>query len=122
MRVFILDDLRGPAAAYSAVGLSKESVNNHSIHLIRTFDSAVVEIKEQAAFDLWILDHDLGCFKDGVEQSGYDFLNYCINNMPEKIPDVLYSCSANPLGRARILALHKNWTDFKTRVSDAIRD
>lgn len=113
-KVFLLDDIRDEIAAYNSAGIPVSSIKDDSIIIARTFDSGIDIITSNDKFDLWILDHDLGCFDShGNEQSGYDFLRHFVYNCPEKVPDLLTSCSANPIGRERINSLFLNWINFK---------
>lgn len=113
-KVFLLDDIRDEVAAYHGAGISISAIKDDSITMARTFEEGVNVILDNDKFDLWILDHDLGCFdSNGSEQSGYDFLRYFVYTYPDKVPGSLLSCSANPIGRERINSLFQNWIDFK---------
>lgn len=114
-RVFILDDIRDEMAAYHNASLSISNMVSDEIMLVRTFDEGIKAITERERFDLWILDHDLGCYApNSSEQNGYDFLMHGIYITPEKIPTLLVSCSSNPVGKERILALFNNWKIHNT--------
>jgi hypothetical protein len=73
-KVFLLDDVRDEIAAYSSANIDISSIKNDNIIIARTFNDGLNAVMSSDRFDLWILDHDLGCFdSSGIERSGYDF-------------------------------------------------
>lgn len=114
MRIFILDDSRFVAQAL--LDTRRPDLGGaHQITLVRpfrwdgekieqSFDDAFWTVINQPVFDCWILDNDLGT---GLE--GYDFLKQVCEGMPDRVPPLVYSCSANPQARANIEAYAANW-------------
>lgn len=117
MRIFILDDSRSVAQAMADANLQPVGPEGepHQYTLARPFrwdgekiaqslDDAIELVRNQPTFDVWVLDNDLGA---GLE--GYEFLKDAIALAPECVPPVVYSCSANPIARANIVAYAANW-------------
>lgn len=113
-RVFILDDIRNELGAYHNAGIPMANLVNDVVTLVQNFEEGLKVIATEPVFDLWVLDHDLGCYApDSTEQNGYDFLMYSMYTTPEKIPLTLVSCSSNTVGKERIVELYKNWQKFR---------
>ena len=121
LQIFILDDLRTIKLACKDANFKMGEGQQYS--LVRPFhfdgmkvlcdlDDARAMIINNPPFDVWILDNDLG---PGVE--GYDFLKGMIAELPDKIPSIVKSCSANYSRKVAIEALHNDWMNF--RKSDA---
>lgn len=112
-KVFVLDDLRDARSAYQSAGLPVTSIETDTVIIARTFEAGLRMIYDHNPQDLWVLDHDLGCYDDlGREQTGYDFLKEIIKYLPYKLPSQVISCSASPAGRNKINNLFKHWQTF----------
>lgn len=72
----------------------------------RTYDDGIKALKN-GKWDMLFLDHDLGCFKDGREYTGYDIACWLEEN-PEYLPNEVICISSNPVGKNRIMQAIKN--------------
>jgi len=61
--------------------------------IARTYDSGIF-LLQLCKWDLLLLDHDLGCFKDGREYSGYDILCF-LEEHPEHLPKEIKLVTSN---------------------------
>jgi hypothetical protein len=90
MRVLAIDDTRELPEAHV---------------LARNYDEGLLQLERNGPWDLLLLDHDLASFdKDGREKTGYDIMCWLEQNV-DKLPKKIECVSANPVGRARIVAL-----------------
>ncbi len=114
MRVFILDDARSISQAMRDAGVSFQEAE---ITICRPFQwsfllnypqgtlqDAEDMIAINSAYDVWILDNDLG---GGLE--GFSFLKWACENCPAKVPPTVASCSANPHRRRDIVSYHSDF-------------
>jgi len=72
---------------FNRILLIDDERNLEATAIARTYDSGIFLLKLYT-WDLLLLDHDLGCFKDGREWSGYDilcFLEEHTEYLPTKI-------------------------------------
>jgi hypothetical protein len=113
-QVFILDDARSiqqacrdarwaPNATFGEVTLIRPFRWNGEV-IEYTLEDAMDIIRNNSRYDFWILDNDLG---PGLE--GFTFLKEMCELQPDKIPEYVLSCSANPSRREAIEAYHQNW-------------
>ena len=86
MRTLLIDDIRMIPATVVA----------------RTYDDGIRHLKYSGPFDILYLDHDLGCYNNGVEQNGYHILCWLEEN-PQYLPSRIELVTANPVGRQRML-------------------
>lgn len=73
----------------------------------RSFHEAILKL-ELLEFDEVSLDHDLACFYNGKELTGYDVLMWLVERKVEgthHVPVRVYVHSANPVGRDRMQAV-----------------
>lgn len=113
MNIFILDDSRTLKMALvdsrrMGVSTMDRVMPEATYSMARNPEDAINVIRASPKFDVWILDNDLGII-NGFKEEGYEFLKRCINEFGDKVPDVVYSCSANPERREQIETLHTNW-------------
>jgi hypothetical protein len=73
--------------------------------IINDLDDAFDTVILNPAFDVWILDNDLG---PGVE--GYDFLKSVSDQYPDKMPTQCFSCSSNFDRKRQIEGYFFNWS------------
>jgi hypothetical protein len=62
--------------------------------IARTYDSGIF-LLQLYKWDMLLLDHDLGCLKDGREYSGYDILCW-LEWHPEHLPGRIELVTMNP--------------------------
>ncbi len=69
----------------------------------KTYHEAIARLQEKAYTEL-SLDHDLGCFEDGREYTGYDILVWLEARQAagEPVPPLIHVHSANPVGVQRM--------------------
>lgn len=76
--------------------------------VVRTYDDAIAALTATVYTDIY-LDHDLACFKNGRELTGYDVVMWIVDqkiNNPAFTPPVRYHMlTANPVGRENMMAL-----------------
>lgn len=90
MRVLAIDDTRD---------MTQASV------VARNYDEGIRQLQMNGPWDLLLLDHDLASFDDtGKEKTGYDIMCWLEQNT-EHLPGRIECVSANPVGRARIIAV-----------------
>lgn len=71
----------------------------------RNYDEGLRQLQFNGPWDLLLLDHDLASFdSDGKEKTGYDIMCWLESNA-EYLPAKIECVSANPVGRARIIAV-----------------
>jgi hypothetical protein len=93
MRILAIDDMRD---------MTQASV------VARNYDEGIRQLEINGPWDLLLLDHDLASFDDnGEEYTGYDVMCW-LEAHPEFLPDKIECVSANPVGRARIIAVCTN--------------
>ncbi len=68
--------------------------------IARTYEAGVF-LLQLCKWDIVYLDHDLGCYKDGKEQSGYDVMCW-LEEHPEHLPERIELVTSNPAGRQRM--------------------
>lgn len=92
MRNLLIDDIRNPG----------EGIIPTDCVVARTYDEGL-ELLFWERFGCLYLDHDLGCFVDGKEYTGYDIL-CAIERKPTWyfLPLDIKLVTANPVGRARM--------------------
>jgi len=111
MNIFVLDDVRMIRQALIEAGIvdwKSKTLPAAHYALARSISVGLDVIQSSPVFDVWILDNDLGIV-DGKLEEGYEFLKFCINHFGDKVPETVWSCSANPVRRQAIHALHANW-------------
>ena len=86
MRKFLLDDLRDIKANV----------------ICRTASAAFVALEKHDPFDLYYFDHDLGETKPGT--SGYDVLNWALDNKLIPMGAQVVLVTQNPVGRNNMAA------------------
>ena len=77
-----------------------DDTRNLSEIIARTYDSGIF-LLQLYKWDLLLLDHDLGCFKDGKEYTGYDILCW-LEEHPEHLPKEIKLVTKNPVGKKRM--------------------
>ena len=107
MRIFILDDLRSIEEAIANSSSQVQLDGTETIMLARTYAFGLQTVRDNSAFDLWILDNDLG-IEGGKTMEGHSFMRQCMEEFPDKVPTVI-SCSANPIQRTRIVNDYQTW-------------
>lgn len=92
MRNLLIDDMRNPG----------EGIIPTDCVVIRNYWDALIWLADNKA-DCLYLDHDLGCFAEGREFTGYDLL--CeLERAPlyYTLPSEIKLVTSNPVGRARM--------------------
>ena len=90
MRILAIDDLRE---------MTQASV------VARNYEEGIRQLEFNGPWDLLLLDHDIASFdKYGREKTGYDVMCWLEEN-PKHLPQKIECVSANPVGRARIIAV-----------------
>ena len=90
MRILAIDDTRELTEAHV---------------LVRNYNEGIRQLENNGPWDLLLLDHDLASFDEsGREKTGYDVMCWLEQNQ-DKLPSKIECVSANPVGRARIVAL-----------------
>ena len=114
MRIF-LDDIRMPKMSHNETkGLGVQYSDKNDWIIIRDYFDFVNFVENNFNnIDLISFDHDLACFKDGVEYTGksaVDFLiDYCLDN-DKKFPD-WYAHTDNTTGKKNIIGTILNYLD-----------
>lgn len=112
MNIF-LDDIRIPSMSHNvSKGLGVEYSNKDKWVIVRDyFDFIDLVDKHFDEIDLISFDHDLACYKDGVEYTGksaVDYLiDYCLDNN-KKFPD-WYAHTDNTSGKRNIIGAILNY-------------
>jgi hypothetical protein len=111
--VMVYDDVRFIWLAVTESRFTHEEYDHFA--LVRPFrhdgekvvcdhENAINVVLNNLKFDAWILDNDLG---PGIE--GYDFLKKMVSEHPEKVPDIVRSCSSNFDRRRQIESYHHDF-------------
>lgn len=114
MNVF-LDDIRIPSMSHNVdKGLGMEYSDKNKWIIVRDyFDFVDLVDKHFDDIDLISFDHDLACYKDGIEYTGksaVDYLiNYCLDHN-KKFPD-WYAHTDNTSGKRNIIGAVLNFLD-----------
>lgn len=106
MRILAIDDARE---------MTQASV------VARNYNEGIKQLQNNGPWDLLLLDHDLASFEaDGKEKTGYDIMCWLEQNI-EFLPAQIECVSANPVGRARIIAVYVGLRRQKngTRTDDS---
>jgi hypothetical protein len=112
MNIF-LDDIRIPSMSHNvSKGLGVDYSNKDKWVIVRDyFDFIDLVDKHFDEIDLISFDHDLACYKDGVEYTGksaVDYLiDYCLDN-DKKFPD-WYAHTDNTSGKRNIIGAILNY-------------
>lgn len=112
MKIF-LDDIRIPSMSHNvSKGLGVDYSNKDKWVIVRDyFDFIDLVDKHFDEIDLISFDHDLACYKDGVEftgKSAVDYLiDYCLDNN-KKFPD-WYAHTDNTSGKRNIIGAILNY-------------
>ena len=108
-----LDDIRIPSMSHNvSKGLGMDYSNKDKWVIVRDyFDFIDLVDKHFDEIDLISFDHDLACYKDGVEYTGksaVDYLiDYCLDNN-KKFPD-WYAHTDNTSGKRNIIGAILNY-------------
>lgn len=96
MRILLIDDLRDLRI------LAPRYIGNASYEgrTARTYDEGIQALYD-GPYDLLLLDHDLGDFKNGKERTGYNIACY-LEEHPELLPNKTIVVSSNPVGKKKI--------------------
>ena len=114
MNIF-LDDIRIPSMSHNVdKGLGVDYSNKDKWVIVRDyFDFIDLVDKHFDDIDLISFDHDLACYKDGVEYTGksaVDYLiDYCLDHN-KKFPD-WYAHTDNTSGKINIIGAVLNYLD-----------
>lgn len=113
MKNIFLDDIRIPSMSHNvSKGLGVYYSDKDKWIIVRDyFDFIDLVDKHFDEIDLISFDHDLACYKDGVEYTGksaVDYLiNYCLDNN-KKFPD-WYAHTDNTSGKRNIIGAILNY-------------
>lgn len=111
--IIFLDDIRIPSMSHNVdKGLGMDYSNKDKWTIVRDyFDFIDLVDKHFDEIDLISFDHDLACYKDGVEYTGksaVDYLiDYCLDNN-KKFPD-WYAHTDNTSGKRNIIGAILNY-------------
>lgn len=111
--IIFLDDIRIPSMSHNVdKGLGMDYSNKDKWTIVRDyFDFIDLVDKHFDEIDLISFDHDLACYKDGVEftgKSAVDYLiDYCLDNN-KKFPD-WYAHTDNTSGKRNIIGAILNY-------------
>ena len=111
--IIFLDDIRIPSMSHNVYkGLGMDYSNKDKWVIVRDyFDFIDLVDKHFDEIDLISFDHDLACYKDGVEftgKSAVDYLiDYCLDNN-KKFPD-WYAHTDNTSGKRNIIGAILNY-------------
>jgi hypothetical protein len=115
MKNIFLDDIRIPSMSHNvSKGLGVDYSKKDKWIIVRDyFDFIDLVDKHFDKIDLISFDHDLACYKDGVEYTGksaVDYLiDYCLDNN-KKFPD-WYAHTDNTSGKRNIIGAVLNFLD-----------
>ena len=115
MKNIFLDDIRIPSMSHNvSKGLGVDYSDKDKWIIVRDyFDFIDLVDKHFDEIDLISFDHDLACYKDGVEYTGksaVDYLiDYCLDNN-KKFPD-WYAHTDNTSGKRNIIGTILNFLD-----------
>ena len=113
--IVFLDDIRIPSMSHNVdKGLGVDYSDRNKWVIVRDyFDFIDLVDKHFDKIDLISFDHDLACYKDGVEYTGksaVDYLiDYCLDNN-KKFPD-WYAHTDNTSGKRNIIGTILNFLD-----------
>jgi hypothetical protein len=113
--IVFLDDIRIPSMSHNvSKGLGVDYSNKDKWIIVRDyFDFIDLVDKNFDEINLISFDHDLACYKDGVEYTGksaVDYLiDYCLDNN-KKFPD-WYAHTDNTSGKRNIIGAILNFSD-----------
>jgi hypothetical protein len=113
--IVFLDDIRIPSMSHNvSKGLGVDYSDKDKWVIVRDyFDFINLVDKYFDKIDLISFDHDLACYKDGVEYTGksaVDYLiDYCLDNN-KKFPD-WYAHTDNTSGKRNIIGAILNFLD-----------
>ena len=113
MKNIFLDDIRIPSMSHNvSKGLGVDYSDKDKWVIVRDyFDFIDLVDKHFDEIDLISFDHDLACYKDGVEYTGksaVDYLiDYCLDNN-KKFPD-WYAHTDNTSGKRNIIGAILNY-------------
>ncbi len=80
-----------------------DDMRNRDVDRIaRTYDDGILALEKEGPWDVLYLDHDLGCFSEGKEYTGYDVLCW-IEAFPEFAPKKIELVTSNPAVRIKML-------------------
>ena len=111
--IIFLDDIRIPSMSHNVdKGLGMDYSNKDKWTIVRDyFDFIDLVDRHFDEIDLISFDHDLACYKDGVEYTGksaVDYLiDYCLDNN-KKFPD-WYAHTDNTSGKRNIIGAILNY-------------
>ena len=111
--IIFLDDIRIPSMSHNVdKGLGMDYSNKDKWVIVRDyFDFIDLVDRHFDEIDLISFDHDLACYKDGVEftgKSAVDYLiDYCLDNN-KKFPD-WYAHTDNTSGKRNIIGAILNY-------------
>jgi len=105
IRKLWIDDVRNPP--------------DNTFDVARTYWDALEYLLENQ-YDEVDIDHDLGCFKDGREYTGYDILMWLadLKSQGHYVPPTYYVLTANPVGRVRMQQVIDQYLTFKKEQQD----
>jgi len=79
-KILLIDDMRNEDSKNVGMKVTK---------IARTYKDGLEQLKFHGPWDLLLLDHDLACFEDGRERTGYDLLCW-LEEFPQFLPkDIL---------------------------------
>jgi hypothetical protein len=113
--IIFLDDIRIPSMSHNVnKGLGVDYSDKYKWIIVRDyFDFIDLVDKHFDEIDLISFDHDLACYKDGVEYTGksaVDYvINYCLDHNKE-FPD-WYAHTDNTSGKRNIIGAVLNFLD-----------
>lgn len=93
MKVLLIDDMRTEEM------LRMQGLVIMPTHTVRTYDDAILALRNEGPFDLVYLDHDLG--EDEMSKTGYGLMNFLEANT-EFLPGQIHIVSSNPVGRTQM--------------------
>lgn len=88
-----VDDLRNPP--------------DDTYEIVRNYDDAIAALQAKTYTDIY-LDHDLACFKDGRELTGYDVVLWIVDRRVNEnyiAPVRYHMLTSNPVGRKNMIQL-----------------
>lgn len=113
--IIFLDDIRVPSMSHNvSKGLGMDYSNKDKWVVVRDyFDFIDLVDKHFDEIDLISFDHDLACYKDGVEYTGKSAVDYVINyclDHNKNFPD-WYAHTDNTSGKRNIIGAILNFLD-----------
>jgi len=86
--------------------------------IARTYEAGVFLLRK-CDWDLLLLDHDLGCFENGKEYTGYDILCW-LEKHPKRLPKEIRVVSSNPPARQKMELVIKKLYTPKPKYDDKV--